>query len=117
MLIWEERDSQKSEDNLAMSEAELDKQTHIVSDLTRKVDELQTKADEAARLKDQLDEYVLCVCIRPVTEGLLGIGMLRTNCRRQRMLWRNTRRNSRRVPSCGSKSGYATLPVHKYLPP
>lgn len=48
--------SQKSEDNLAMSESELDKHTHLVSDLTRKVDELQMKADEAARLKDQLDE-------------------------------------------------------------
>jgi hypothetical protein len=49
--------SQKSEDNLAISEAELDKQTSRVSDLTRKVDELQVKADEAARLKDQVDEY------------------------------------------------------------
>ncbi len=39
-----------------MSESELDKHTHLVSDLTRKVDELQMKADEAARLKDQLDE-------------------------------------------------------------
>ncbi|KZT66817.1 HOOK-domain-containing protein [Daedalea quercina L-15889] len=48
---------QKSEDNLAMAEAELDKQTNIVTDLTRKVDELQAKADEAARLKDQVDEY------------------------------------------------------------
>ncbi|EPT01820.1 hypothetical protein FOMPIDRAFT_146747 [Fomitopsis schrenkii] len=48
---------QKSEDNLAMAEAELDKQTNIVTDLTRKVDELQVKADEAARLKDQVDEY------------------------------------------------------------
>ncbi|KII88905.1 hypothetical protein PLICRDRAFT_175157 [Plicaturopsis crispa FD-325 SS-3] len=48
---------QKSEDNLAMAEAELDKHTTIVTDLTRKVDELQVKADEAARLKDQVDEY------------------------------------------------------------
>ena len=39
-----------------MAESELDKQTHLVTELTRKVDELQTKADEAARLKDQLDE-------------------------------------------------------------
>ncbi|KAI0371779.1 HOOK-domain-containing protein [Pilatotrama ljubarskyi] len=50
-------DLQKSEDNLAMAESELDKQTVLVTDLTRKVDELQVKADEAARLKDQLDEY------------------------------------------------------------
>ncbi|TFY75638.1 hypothetical protein EWM64_g8376 [Hericium alpestre] len=48
---------QKSEDNLALSESELDKHTGLVSDLTRRVDELQGKADEAARLKDQLDEY------------------------------------------------------------
>ncbi|OCH95271.1 HOOK-domain-containing protein [Obba rivulosa] len=48
---------QKSEDNLAMAEAELDKNTILMTDLTRKVDELQAKADEAARLKDQVDEY------------------------------------------------------------
>lgn len=41
-----------------MAESELDKQTNIVTDLTRKVDELQGKADEAAKLKDQLDEWV-----------------------------------------------------------
>lgn len=39
-----------------MAEAELDKQTGLVTDLKRRVDELQSKADEAARLKDQLDE-------------------------------------------------------------
>ncbi|KAJ8462031.1 hypothetical protein ONZ51_g11167 [Trametes cubensis] len=50
-------DLQKSEDNLAMAETELDKQTVLVTDLTRKVDELQARADEATRLKDQLDEY------------------------------------------------------------
>lgn len=50
--------SQKSEDNLAMAEAELDKHTSLVTDLTRRIDELQIKADEAARLKDQVDEYV-----------------------------------------------------------
>ncbi|KAF8510223.1 HOOK-domain-containing protein [Hysterangium stoloniferum] len=48
---------QKSEDNLSMTEAELDKHTVLVTDLTRKVDELQVKADQAARLKDQVDEY------------------------------------------------------------
>lgn len=50
--------SQKSEDNLAMTEAELDKQTGLVTELTRKVDELQATADLAGRLKDQVDEYV-----------------------------------------------------------
>ncbi|KAL0947284.1 hypothetical protein HGRIS_013404 [Hohenbuehelia grisea] len=50
-------DLQKSEDNLAIAEQELDKNSTLVTDLTRKVDELQVKADEASRLKDQLDEY------------------------------------------------------------
>ena len=58
-FIYEEDVSQKSEDNLAMAEAELDKHTHLVTELTRRIDELQSKADEAARLKDQLDEWVL----------------------------------------------------------
>jgi len=49
--------SQKSEDNLAMTETELDKHTSLVTGLTRRIDELQVKADEAARLKDQVDEY------------------------------------------------------------
>lgn len=57
-LIDSENVSQKSEDNLAVAEAELDKQAGIVSDLTRRVEELQVHADEAARLKDQMDEYV-----------------------------------------------------------
>ena len=41
-----------------MAESELDKQANVVSDLTRRIDELQHVADEAARLKDQVDEYV-----------------------------------------------------------
>ncbi|EIW85348.1 HOOK-domain-containing protein [Coniophora puteana RWD-64-598 SS2] len=48
---------QKSEDNLAMAEAELDKNVSLVSDMKRRIDELQSKADEAVRLKDQVDEY------------------------------------------------------------
>ena len=43
-----------------MAESELDKQTVLVTELTRKVDELQVRADEATRLKDQLDECVSC---------------------------------------------------------
>ena len=54
--------SQKSEDNLAMTEAELDKQSGLVGELTRKVDDLQATADLAARLKDQVDEYVIVIC-------------------------------------------------------
>ncbi|KLO12019.1 HOOK-domain-containing protein, partial [Schizopora paradoxa] len=50
-------DLQKSEDNLNATELELDKKDRLVTDLEHKVEELQGKADEAARLKDQLDEY------------------------------------------------------------
>jgi protein HOOK3 len=42
-----------------MAETELDKQTTLITDLTRKVDELQVEADKAARLKDQVDECVI----------------------------------------------------------
>jgi protein HOOK3 len=47
---------QKSEENLAISESELERQTRVVADLTHRVDELQGYAGEAARLKDQVDE-------------------------------------------------------------
>ncbi|KAJ3976503.1 HOOK-domain-containing protein [Lentinula raphanica] len=49
-------DLQKSEDNLAIAESELDKQTATVTDLNKKVEDLQSKADEAVRLKDELDD-------------------------------------------------------------
>ncbi|KAF8185017.1 HOOK protein-domain-containing protein [Mycena galopus ATCC 62051] len=48
---------QKSEDNLAVAESDLDKHTHMVTELTKKNEELQTQADEAVRLKDKVDEY------------------------------------------------------------
>lgn len=35
----------------------MDKNTSLVTDLTRKMDELQIKADEAVKLKDRVDEY------------------------------------------------------------
>jgi protein HOOK3 len=54
----EEEVSQKSEDNLSIAEAELDKNAKLVEDLTKTVDELQVQADEAAQLKDKLDECV-----------------------------------------------------------
>ena len=56
-LIRAEGASQKSEDNLAIAEAELDKQNNVNQDLNKKLDELHTKTEEAARLKDQVDEY------------------------------------------------------------
>ena len=56
-LIHAEGASQKSEDNLAIAEADLDKQSAVNQDLNKKVDELHAKTEEAARLKDQVDEY------------------------------------------------------------
>lgn len=56
-LIHVEGASQKSEDNLAIAEAELDKQNNVNQDLNKKLDELHAKTEEAARLKDQVDEY------------------------------------------------------------
>ncbi|CAG8711752.1 10285_t:CDS:2, partial [Acaulospora colombiana] len=50
-------DLQKSEDNLHVSEQEVEKQSNLVAELNRKVEELQLQADEAMRLKDQVDEY------------------------------------------------------------
>ncbi|KAF8275193.1 HOOK-domain-containing protein [Lactarius quietus] len=47
---------QKSEENLAATESELEKQTKVIAELTHRVDEMQSYADEAARLKDQVDE-------------------------------------------------------------
>ncbi|KAG8879922.1 hypothetical protein FRB98_005456 [Tulasnella sp. 332] len=47
---------QKSEDNLAVTENDLDKRTTSVNELTRRVGELQVKADEAVKLKDKVDE-------------------------------------------------------------
>lgn len=58
-LIHAECASQKSEDNLAIAEAELDKQTNVNQDLNKKLDELHAKTEEAARLKDQVDEYAI----------------------------------------------------------
>lgn len=50
--------SQKSEDNLAMAEAELDRNTALITDMTRKMEDLQVRADEATKLKDRVDECV-----------------------------------------------------------
>lgn len=48
--------SQKSEDNLNTTESNLEKYQTLSTELERKIEELQTKADEAVKLKDQLDE-------------------------------------------------------------
>ncbi|KAG7092196.1 hypothetical protein E1B28_008564 [Marasmius oreades] len=49
-------DIQKSEDNLAISESELEKQTKLVSELTRENSDLREQVDMAQKYKDQLDE-------------------------------------------------------------
>lgn len=55
-LIYTEHVSQKSEENLAVAETELEKSTNMVAEMTRRNDELQGLAEEASRLKDQVDE-------------------------------------------------------------
>lgn len=47
----------KSEDNLAEAEMEVERLGGLVGEMTRKTDELQRKADEGAKLKDQMEEY------------------------------------------------------------
>jgi len=56
-LIHAEGASQKSENNLAIAEAELDKQNNVNQDMNKRLNELHAKTEEAARLKDQVDEY------------------------------------------------------------
>lgn len=60
---------QKSEDNLNVAESEIEKHQRIVEDLDRKVDELQVHADEAARLKDQVDESAIQLKILTYARG------------------------------------------------
>ncbi|GAA5927997.1 hypothetical protein JCM10213_000945 [Rhodosporidiobolus nylandii] len=48
---------QKTENQLGEAEQVVERQTKLVEDLTKKVDELEPRAEEAARLKDQMDEY------------------------------------------------------------
>lgn len=69
-FVTDGRVRQKSEDNLAMAESELDKHTNLVTDLTKKIDELQVKADEATRLKDQVDEYEFLFLVRLINDLL-----------------------------------------------
>ncbi|CAO1638164.1 unnamed protein product [Parajaminaea phylloscopi] len=47
----------KSEDHLAETEGEVERLSATEKDLNKKITELQAGADEAARLKDQVDEY------------------------------------------------------------
>ena len=47
---------QKSEDNLNIAEANLEKYQTLSNELERKLEDLQARADESVKLKDQLDE-------------------------------------------------------------
>lgn len=47
----------KSENQLAEAEAEVERLSAVQKDQTKKLTDLQTRADEATKLKDQLDEY------------------------------------------------------------
>jgi len=88
-----------------MAETELDKQTTLITDLTRKVDELQVEADKAARLKDQVDECVILLSSSIyLTNYGTDIVMPRTNCRKRRMSWKNTRKSYKKVLTFGSTS-------------
>lgn len=62
-LLIHEALSQKSEDNLAIAESEASQQQRVVSDLQRQNEELQTQADLAMKLKDQVDESVIYHCL------------------------------------------------------
>ncbi|GAA5984793.1 hypothetical protein JCM11641_002742 [Rhodosporidiobolus odoratus] len=48
---------QKTENQLGEVEQVVERQTKLVEDLTRKIEDLGPRAEEAARLKDQMDEY------------------------------------------------------------
>ena len=78
---------QKSEDNLNSAEAELEKQNRTVEDLHHKCEELQVQADEAVRLKDQVDECVTLLFnerAAPQISLMIGIDMQLISCRRPR---------------------------------
>ena len=49
---------QKSEDNLNAAELELEKGQATIAELQANLEDLQGIADEAAKLKDQVDECV-----------------------------------------------------------
>jgi hypothetical protein len=73
-LIHVEVTSQKSEDNLAIAEAEVDKQSSVNQELSKKLGELHAKTEEAARLKDQVDEYdILRFCFSDLVNGQLKV--------------------------------------------
>ncbi|EJT46863.1 protein-nucleus import-related protein [Trichosporon asahii var. asahii CBS 2479] len=49
-------DLQRAEDGLAQTEAELEKQTAIIAELTRNCEELKATASEVSRLREQVEE-------------------------------------------------------------
>ena len=88
-----------------MAETELDKQTTLITDLTRKVDELQVEADKAAKLKDQVDECVMLLSSSEyLSNYVIDIVMQRINCKKRKMSWKNTRKSCKKVLTFGSMS-------------
>lgn len=96
-----------------MAESELDKHTNLVAELTRKVDELQVKADEAEKLKDKVDECVIRTRVILMSDhsylSYQGIATQQINYKRQKMLWKNTRRNCKKVLICANMSRYTNI--------
>ena len=88
-----------------MAETELDKQTTLITDLTRKVDELQVEADKATKLKDQVDECVILLSASGwLTNYVIDIVMLRINSKKRKMSWKSTRKSYKKVLTFGSTS-------------
>ena len=69
---------------------------HIVA-AEYQVDELQVRADEAVRLKDQLDEYGQIYRHETIRLITTDIAMQQTNFRKPKMSWKSTRRNSKKA--------------------
>lgn len=62
---------QKSEDNLAESEAINERHTNAIKDLQRKIDDLSHRAAETSKLKDQLEENKHAVAKLQKTENVI----------------------------------------------
>ncbi|TIA92531.1 hypothetical protein E3P99_00563 [Wallemia hederae] len=62
---------QKSEDNLAESEAVNERHNNAIRDMQRKIDDLSTKAAEASKMRDQLEENKHAVAKLQKTENVI----------------------------------------------
>jgi hypothetical protein len=89
---------------LAAAESEIEKQTGVITDLNKRIDELQEQADEAAKLKDRVDEWVLVSAFIATSDDYTDIATPQRSFRRPKMLWKNTRKSYKRAPICDSTS-------------